>query len=48
MPAEGKLWIIGNDDAVGIGALGITAGLISEEVQFTAHSVPFEDTSLLA
>ena len=46
MPAEGELWIIGNDDAAGIGALGVSAGLIAEEAQFTVHSVLFEDTSL--
>ena len=46
MPAEGELWIIGNDDAAGIGALGVAAGLIAEEGQFTVHSVLFEDTSM--
>lgn len=46
MPAEGELWIVGNDDAAGIGALGVAAGLISEESQFTVHSVLFEETSL--
>lgn len=46
MPAEGELWITGNDDAAGIGALGVTAGLIAEEAQFTVHSVLFEDISL--
>ena len=46
MPAEGELWIAGNDDAAGIGALGVAAGLIAEEAQFTVHSVLFEDTSL--
>lgn len=46
MSAEGELWIIGNDDAGGIGALGVGAGLIAEEAQFTVHSVLFEDTSL--
>ena len=46
MPANGELWIIGNDDAAGIGALGVGAGLIAEEVQFAVHSVLFENTSL--
>jgi len=46
MLAEGELWIIGNDDAAGIGALGVAASLIAEEGQFTVHSVLFEDTSL--
>ena len=45
-PAEGELWVVGNDDAAGIGALGVAAGLIAEETQFTVHSVLFEDTSL--
>lgn len=46
MSAEGELWIVGNDDAAGIGALGIAAALTAEEVQFTVHSVLFEDTTL--
>ena len=46
MPAEGELWIVGNDDASGIGALGVAAGLIAEEAQFTVHSVLFEDITL--
>lgn len=46
MPLEGELWIAGNDDAAGIGALGVAAGLIAEEVQFTVHSILFEDISL--
>ena len=46
MSAEGKLWIIGNDDAAGIGALGVAAGLIVEEGRFTVHTVLFEDTSM--
>ena len=46
MSAEGELWIVGNDDAAGIGALGVAAGLIAEETQFTVHSVLFEVTTL--
>jgi hypothetical protein len=46
MSSEGELWIIGNNDAAGIGALGVAAGLVAEEAQFTVHSVLFEDTSL--
>jgi hypothetical protein len=46
MPQGGELWVVGNDDAAGIGALGVAAGLIAEEAQFTVHSVLFEDTSL--
>ena len=48
MPAEGELWIIRNDDAAGICALGVNAGLIAEEALFTVHSVLFKDTSLSA
>ena len=48
MPIEGELWIVGNDDATGIGALGVAAGLIAEEAQFTVHFVLFEDTTLAA
>jgi hypothetical protein len=48
MPTEGELWIVGNDDAAGIGALGVAAGLIAEEAQFTVHSVLLEDTTLSA
>ena len=46
MPIEGELWIAGNDDADGIGALGVAACLIAEEAQFTVHSVLFEDITL--
>ena len=46
IPAEGESWIIGNDDAPGIGALGVAVDLISEEVQFNVHSVLFDDISL--
>ena len=46
MRAEGELWIVGNDDAAGIGALGVAAGLIAEDAQFIVHSVLFEDTTL--
>ena len=46
MPAEGELWIIGNDDAAGIGALGVGASLIAEDAQFTVHSILFEDIFL--
>ena len=46
MPVDGELWIVGNDDAAGIGALGVAAGLVAEEVRFTVHSVLFEDTTL--
>ena len=42
----GELWIAGNDDAGGIGALGVAAGLIAEEAQYIVHSVLFEDTTL--
>ena len=46
LAAGGELWIIGSDDAAGIGALGVASGLIAEESQFTVRSVLFEDTSL--
>jgi hypothetical protein len=46
IPQRGELWVSGNDDAAGIGALGVAAALIAEEPQFTVHSVLFEDTSL--
>lgn len=45
MPIQGELWIVGEDDATGIGALGVAAGLIAEEAQFTVHSVLFEDAA---
>jgi len=41
MATEGELWVIGSDDAAGIGALGVSAGLIAEEAQFTVYSVLF-------
>ena len=46
MPTEGELWVVGNNDAAGIGALGVAAGLIAEEAQFTVHSVLFKDATL--
>ena len=46
MPVEGELWIIGNDDASGVGALGVGASLIAEEAQFAVHSILFEDVSM--
>ncbi|KAF9642420.1 hypothetical protein BDM02DRAFT_3193301 [Thelephora ganbajun] len=43
---EAELWIVGNNNAASIGALGVAAALIAEEPQFTVHSVLFEDTTL--
>ena len=48
MSAEGELWIVGNDDVTGVGALGVCAGLVAEEPRFAVHSVLFEETSLSA
>ena len=41
-----ELWILGDDDAIGIGALGIAACIIAELPNFTVRSLLFEDDSL--
>jgi len=38
-----ELWILGDDDASGIGALGIAACIAAESPDFTVHSLLFED-----
>jgi hypothetical protein len=40
MSADGELWVGGNDDAGGIGALGVVAGPISEETLFSSKTPP--------
>lgn len=44
--SEAELWITGNDDAAGIGALGIASCLIAESPEYQVYSVLFEDHSL--
>ena len=44
--SEAELWITGNDDAAGIGALGIASCLIAESPEYQVFSVLFEDHSL--
>ncbi|KAI9455958.1 hypothetical protein HD554DRAFT_2317618 [Boletus coccyginus] len=44
--SEAELWITSNDDAAGIGALGITSCLIAESPEYQVFSVLFEDHSL--
>jgi len=44
--SEGELWITGNDDPAGIGALGIASCLIAESPGYQVFSVLFEDHSL--
>ena len=41
--AEAELWIIGNDDAAGIGALGVASCIIAESPDYKVYSVLFED-----
>ena len=41
-----EIWIVGNDDAIGIGALGIAACLIAESPNFVVRSLLFEDHAL--
>ncbi|KAF9219105.1 putative nonribosomal peptide synthetase [Gyrodon lividus] len=41
-----ELWISGDDDAAGIGAMGAAACLIAEFPEFKVHSVLFEDHAL--
>jgi hypothetical protein len=38
-----ELWILGDDDASGIGALGIAACIAAESPDFTVRSLLFED-----
>ncbi|KAH7918142.1 ketoacyl-synt-domain-containing protein, partial [Leucogyrophana mollusca] len=44
--ADAEFWITGNDDAAGIGALGIASCIIAESPEYTVRSVLFEDHSL--
>jgi hypothetical protein len=41
-----EIWILGDDDAIGIGALGIAACIIAESPNFTVRSLLFENYSL--
>lgn len=41
-----EIWILGNDNAIGIGGLGIAACIIAESPNFTVRSMLFEDESL--
>ncbi|EIW85840.1 hypothetical protein CONPUDRAFT_80229 [Coniophora puteana RWD-64-598 SS2] len=43
---EAELWVTGNDDAAGIGALGVASCLVAEAPEFAVYSVLFEDHSL--
>ncbi|KAI6009612.1 putative nonribosomal peptide synthetase [Pisolithus orientalis] len=44
--AEAELWITGNDDAAGIGALSVASCIIAESPGYKIYSVLFEDHSL--
>ena len=44
--SEAELWITGNDDAAGIGALGIASCVIAESPEYQVFSVLFADHSL--
>ena len=41
-----EIWILGDDSAIGIGALGIAACIIAESPNFTVRSLLFENDSL--
>ena len=41
-----EIWILGDDNAIGIGGLGIAACIIAEVPNFTVRSLLFEDESL--
>ena len=41
-----EIWILGNDNAIGVGGLGIAACIIAESPNFTVRSLLFEDDSL--
>ena len=40
------MWITGNDDAAGIGALGVASCVIAESPEYNVYSLLFEDHSL--
>ena len=44
--SEAELWITGNDDAGGIGALGVASCIIAESHKYQVFSVLFEEHSL--
>ena len=43
---DSEIWIVGDDDAIGIGALGIAACVIAESPDFVVRSLLFEDHGL--
>lgn len=43
---DSEIWIVGDDDAIGIGALGIAACIIAESPDFVVRSLVFEDHRL--
>ena len=46
LSGNSEIWILGDDNAVGIGALGIAACIIAESPNFIVHSVLFENAEL--
>jgi len=43
LSASSELWIVGNDDAPGFGAMGITACIAAESPDFTVRTLIFEN-----
>ena len=43
---DSEIWILGDDNAIGIGALGIAACIIAETPNFIVRSLLFENNSL--
>jgi hypothetical protein len=43
LSADSELWIVGDDDALGTGALGLAACIIAESPEYTVHSLLFEN-----
>ena len=43
---DSEIWIVGDDDALGIGALGIAACIIAESPNFVVRSLVFENLGL--
>ncbi|KAH9923014.1 putative nonribosomal peptide synthetase [Amylocystis lapponica] len=41
-----ELWVVGNDDAAGIGALGVAACLAAESPDYIVRSILFEDQTM--
>ncbi|KAF8800322.1 hypothetical protein BYT27DRAFT_6834852 [Phlegmacium glaucopus] len=46
LPENSEIWILGDDNAIGIGALGIAACIIAESPNFVVRSLLFENRNM--